>query len=73
MNRNLLCLLIIPDYLTPTNLDLSDSFSPCRGLFHVETVLPSPTACGHISVCMANICLGGLATTLAQEAEFNHM
>lgn len=39
----------------------------------METVLPSPTAFGHISVCMASICLGILATTLAQEAESNHM
>lgn len=34
---------------------------------------PCPTACGHISICMASICLGVLATTLAQEAESNHM
>lgn len=44
-----------------------------EGMFHVGTVLPSPAACGHVSVCMANICMGSLAATLAQEAEFNHM
>lgn len=72
-NRSLLCSLIITDDLTQANVAFSDIFSPCRGLFHVETVLLSSTACGHISVCMASICLGILATTLAQEAEFNHM
>lgn len=35
-----------------------------EGMFHVGTVLPSPAACGHVSVCMANICLGSLAATL---------
>lgn len=73
MNRNLLCSLIITDDLTQANVAFSDISSHCRGLFHVETVLLSPTACGHISVCMASICLDILATTLAQEAESNHM